>query len=143
MLLFFYIKCLICKYIAAMPVETSMVGKDHIKNRKKLMGCPSRLDIPATITFAEAAINEPLPPKQAPRDKAHQTGIMAALPPIDSSMDLIIGIIVATKGILSIAVETKAEIQMTSIAAFSMLPDFPQEHKILHWVVPSVPGQNS
>ena len=103
-------KCLICRYIAAMPVETSMVGKDHIRNRKKLIGWPSRLDMPATITFAEAAINEPLPPKHAPRDKAHQTGIMASLPPIDSSIDLIIGIIVATNGILSIALDRTAEL---------------------------------
>lgn len=33
-----YIKCLICRYRAAMPVEISMVGIDQIKNFMKLMG---------------------------------------------------------------------------------------------------------
>ena len=105
-----------------MPTVISMVGIDHIRKPKKVIGWPSRCDIPPTITLAEAAISEPLPPKQAPSDNAHQTGIIASRPPIDSSMDFIIGIMVATKGILSMAVDTNAEIQITSMAAFSILP---------------------
>ena len=97
--------------MVAIKTLISIVGTDQSMKPKKLMGCPSRWAIPATITFAEAPISVPLPPKQAPSDKAHQTGIIASLPPIDGSIDLIIGIIVATKGILSIALEIIAEDQ--------------------------------
>ena len=95
-----------------------MTGIDQIRNLMKCIGWPSRCAMPATMTLAEAAISEPLPPKQAPSDKAHQTGIMASRPPREVSIDLIIGIMVATNGMLSMAVDTKADNQTTIMAAF-------------------------
>ena len=74
------------------------------------------------MTLAEAAINEPLPPKHEPRDKAHHTGIMASRPPKAGSMDFNVGIMVATNGMLSMAVETMAETHKTPKVAFLMLP---------------------
>ena len=58
---------------------------------------------------ADAAISEPLPPKHEPTDNAHHTGIIASLPPRLSSMVFKSGIMVATKGILSIAVDRMAD----------------------------------
>ena len=54
--------------------------------------------------------------------KAHQTGIIASRPPMSTSIDLIIGIMVATKGLLSIALERMADVQTISKVAFFMLP---------------------
>ena len=96
----------------------SIIGIDQSIKPKKLIGWPLRLAMPATITLAEAPISVPLPPKQAPSDRAHQTGIIASRPPIAGSIDFSIGIIVATKGILSIAAETIADTQRISILAF-------------------------
>ena len=104
-----------------MATVSKVIGTDQIKKRTNLMGSPSFAAIPATITFAEAAISVPFPPKQDPSDSAHQTGIIASLPPNDSSIDLSMGIIVATNGILSIADDRKAEIQIINIVVFSML----------------------
>ena len=96
----------------------NIIGIDHSIKPRKLIGCPLRLAIPATITLADAPISVPLPPKQAPSDRAHHTGIIASRPPIAGSMDFNIGIIVATKGILSIAAETMADTQRISMLAF-------------------------
>ena len=93
----------------AINTLNSITGIDQIKNRKKLSGCPSRWASPATITLADAPISVPLPPKQAPNESAHHTGIMASRPPIVGSMVLSIGIMVATNGMLSIALESTAD----------------------------------
>lgn len=105
-----------------MIIVNIMTGIAHIKKRRKLIGCPSRWASPATITLAEAAISEPLPPKHEPSESAHHTGIIASLPPKDGSMDFKVGIIVATNGMLSMAVETMAETHKTPKVAFLMLP---------------------
>ena len=39
-----------------MAMEISITGSDHSRNLRKFSACPSRAAIPATITFAEAAI---------------------------------------------------------------------------------------
>ena len=85
------------------------------------MGSPLRAAIPATITFAEAAISEPLPPKQEPSDKAHHTGIIISRPPISASMDFSVGIIVATKGMLSMIEDKTAENHKISMLILLML----------------------
>lgn len=95
--------------IAAQVILINVTGIDHIINFKKFIGRPSLAAIPATITLAEAPINVPLPPKQAPKDSAHHTGIIASLPPKLISMAFKVGIIVATKGILSTMAENRAE----------------------------------
>ena len=98
------------------------MGTDHFIKPKKEMGCPCLDAIPATITLAEAPISVAFPPKQAPRERAHHTGIMASRPPREASMDLSIGIMVATKGMLSIAPETMAETQIMSKLALLIEP---------------------
>ena len=108
--------------MVAIKMLMSMTGIDQIKKRAKLMGRPSREAMPETMTLAEAPIKVPLPPKQAPNDKAHQTGIIAALPPKLSSIDFSIGIMVATKGILSTMAEKKADIHKMTNTVFWMLP---------------------
>lgn len=101
-----------------MATVSSIIGIDQAINPIKLMGFPFRVAIPATITLADAPISVPFPPKQAPRESAHQTGIIASRPPIASSMDFSIGIMVATNGILSMAAETMADTQIISRLAF-------------------------
>ena len=99
-----------------------VMGIDQNKNRPNFRGWPSRAAIPATITLAEAAINEPLPPKHEPKDSAHQTGIIASLPPRSSSTDFMIGIMVATKGMLSIAEDKSAENHKIIMLILLMFP---------------------
>ena len=99
-----------------------ITGMDQIKNLAKLMGLPSRAAMPATITLAEAPINVPFPPRQAPSDNAHQTGIMISLPPKPSSIDFNIGIMVATNGMLSTMAEKKADMPKMTKTLFLMLP---------------------
>ena len=108
--------------MAAISTLTSITGIDQIKNLTNPIGCPSREARPATITFAEAPINVPFPPKQAPSDNAHHTGIMASLPPKAGSIDFNIGIMVATNGILSIALDNTADEPKIKNTVFLMLP---------------------
>lgn len=108
-------------YPVASIIDTSITGKPYIKNFAKLIGCPSREAKPATITFADAAISDPFPPKHEPSDNAHHTGIIASLPPIADSIDFKVGIIVATNGILSIKVDKTADPHNTANAAFCTL----------------------
>ena len=88
---------------------SKVIGIDHSKNFPNLSASPFCADIPATITFADAAISEPLPPKQEPSDNAHQTGIISSRPPISASMDFRVGIMVATNGMLSITEDNMAD----------------------------------
>ena len=62
---------------------------------------PARSAMPATVRLALAPISVPLPPRQAPSDSDHQSGSSPSGPPKVGAMLLITGIIVATKGILS------------------------------------------
>ena len=86
--------------------------------------------MPATTTLAEAPINVPLPPKQAPSDKAHHTGIMTSRPPTDSSIDLIIGIMVATNGMLSITLERIAELHKIKYVIAVRLPPVSSKNQL-------------
>ena len=92
-----------------MAMAISITGSDHSRNLRKFSACPSRAAIPATITFAEAAISDPLPPKHDPTDSAHHTGIIASPPPSASPIVYRSGIIVATNGMLSIAADSTAD----------------------------------
>jgi len=47
------------------------------RRARPLSESPARSPMPATVRFAEAPISVPLPPKQAPRDSAHQSGRIA------------------------------------------------------------------
>ena len=95
-----------------------MIGIDHFMKGINLIGWPSRAAMLAMITFAEAPIIVPLPPKHAPKDKAHHAGIITSLPPMLSSIDLSIGIIVATKGMLSTMLDRMAETQIVNRVIF-------------------------
>jgi hypothetical protein len=94
-------------------METSIIGKPIIKYFTKEIWCPSLEAIPATIKFALAPIKVPFPPKQAPSDKLHQRGFKSVIPIFPISF--IMGIIVATKGILSTKAEIMALIHKISI----------------------------
>ena len=93
-----------------------------MRNRRKLIGCPSRAAIPATITFADAPISVPLPPRHAPSDSAHHTGIIASRPPSASSIAFSVGIIVATNGMLSTTADAAADTPRMTYTLFLMLP---------------------
>ena len=92
----------------------NIIGRDHFMKGINLIGCPSRAAIPAIMTLAEAPIMVPFPPKHAPNERAHHAGIIISLPPRLSSMDLSMGIIVATNGMLSTMLEKIAETQIVS-----------------------------
>jgi hypothetical protein len=65
--------------------------------------------MPATVRLAEAPINVPLPPRQAPSDKHHHSGSILSAPPKAGAMLLMSGIMVATKGMLSTIAESTAD----------------------------------
>ena len=56
-------------------MDKIIIGKPILKYWPKVIGCPLFLLIPDKTTFAEAPIKVPLPPRHAPRDKAHQIGV--------------------------------------------------------------------
>ena len=69
-----------------------------IRYLKKEIGWPSFAANPATAKFALAPISVPFPPKQAPRERLHHSSSKSVMPIFPISW--IIGIIVATKGML-------------------------------------------
>ncbi len=89
-----------------------MRGKPIRKNDPKLMGLPYLEAMPATMTLADAPIRVPLPPRQAPRARAHQVGSIG-IPEI-CPMVCSKGIIVATNGMLSTKAEAIADSHKTS-----------------------------
>ena len=81
---------------------------------------PCLSTIPRAMTLADAPIIVPLPPKHAPIDKAHQTGLYASTAP--SEIWLTKGIIVATYGMLSKNDESIVDIHNTIIVIKPILP---------------------
>ena len=71
--------------------------------------------------MALAPISVPLPPRQAPKDNAHQSGSRLVIP--IAPISLIIGISVATKGMLSINAEAIALSHKISIVEAVTFPD--------------------
>src|SRR5512132_2115320 len=74
---------------------------------------PLRSAIPATVRLADAPIRVPLPPRHAPSESAHHSGINPSGPPKVGAIALIIGIIVATNGMLSTIAKNTADDHMT------------------------------
>src|SRR5438093_11950479 len=96
--------------IARINVPTATVaimnGKPALNHRLKLIEWPFFSLIPAAIIPALDPISVPLPPKFAPNDSAHQSGLISKLPQKDAMFGwalsvLISGIIVAVNGMLS------------------------------------------
>src|SRR5215470_18798947 len=100
----------------------SIIGRANFRKVRKRNGMPARSAMPATVRLALAPISVPLPPRQAPSDSDHQRGRIAAGPPKVGAMFLITGIIVATKGILSMIAERNAEAQRITSAVAARLP---------------------
>src|SRR5512147_1397332 len=87
----------------------SISGKAYLVYVRKRNETPLRSAMPATVRLALAPMRVPLPPRQAPSDNAHHTGEMASVPPKLGAIALIIGIMVATNGILSMIADSTAE----------------------------------
>src|SRR4030095_466112 len=93
-----------------------MSGNAIFRYSTKRNDVPARSDSPATTRFADAPINVPLPPRQAPSDSAHHSGSSAASPPSEGPIALISGSIVATNGMLSMNADRTADAQrITSV----------------------------
>ncbi len=75
----------------------------------KLNATPLRSAMPATVRLADAPTSVPLPPRQAPSDRHHHSGLILSGPPNVDAMLLISGIIVATNGMLSTIDDRMAE----------------------------------
>ncbi len=56
-------------------MENSISGKAASMNGRKRIGWPARSAKPATIRLALAPIRLPLPPRQEPSARDHQSGI--------------------------------------------------------------------
>src|SRR5512147_3182912 len=87
----------------------SISGKAYLVYVRKRNETPLRSAMPATVRLALAPISVPLPPRQAPSDNAHHSGIKPSGPPNVGAIALIIGIIVATNGMLSTIADSAAE----------------------------------
>src|SRR5438094_812176 len=85
----------------------------YVRNRKST---PFRSAIPATVRLAEAPISVPLPPRQAPNDRAHHSGANCSGPPRCGANSRISGIIAATNGMLSTMAERTADPQRIAMA---------------------------
>src|SRR5216683_2565009 len=86
--------------------------------------------MPATVRLAEAPMSVPLPPRQAPSDSAHHSGMMCWGPPRCGAICLISGIIAATNGMLSTIAESTAEPQRMATAVVSKSPPV-HRHELL------------
>jgi hypothetical protein len=71
---------------------------------------------PATVRLVLAPTRVPFPPRQAPKASAHQTGVIASLPPMAGAIPWISGIMVARRGMLSTKAERTADAQSTTSA---------------------------
>jgi hypothetical protein len=72
--------------------------------------------------FAEAPMRVPLPPRQAPNDKAHHNGITCSAPPSCGPISRMSGIIAATNGMLSTIADRMAEPHRIAIAVAAGSP---------------------
>jgi len=61
--------------VLAMTMLTSISGNASAMNFRSSIRCPARSAKPATIRFALAPTDEPLPPRQAPSASDHHSGI--------------------------------------------------------------------
>ena len=104
-------------------MESSIRGNAVFIKDTKPIWTPFFSAMPATMTFAEAPISVPLPPKHAPKDNAHQSGSSSVgeIPP-RLPIWCIRGIMVATKGMLSTKAEAIAENHKINIPVMVKLP---------------------
>ena len=87
-------------------IDKIIIGKATIKYLAKEIFSPWIAAILATTTLALAPISVPFPPRHAPNDNAHHNGSRFVIP--IAPISLIIGMRVATNGILSINAEAIA-----------------------------------
>ena len=59
-------------YAVAIRIETTVTGIPTLRKGKKPIGLPARSASPDAATLAPAAMIVALPPKHAPRARAHQ-----------------------------------------------------------------------
>ena len=104
-------------------MESNIKGNANFIKDTKPIWTPFFSAMPATITFAEAPMSVPFPPRHAPKDNAHQSGSnsVGEIPP-KLPIWWISGIIVATKGMLSTKAEAIAENHKISIPVSVKLP---------------------
>src|SRR5262245_41895515 len=105
-----------------MAMLISIIGKPYFRKVMKRKEMPARSAMPATVRLAEAPMSVPLPPRQAPSDSDHQSGSRPSGPPNVGAMFLTIGIMVATKGMLSMIADRIAEAQRTAMAVTARSP---------------------
>ena len=102
-----------------MATVNNMIGKPRLKNCMKVISCPNFLLISDSTTLADAPMSVPLPPRQAPKDSAHHRAVPSR--PSASSVRMM-GIMVATNGMLSRKLEMTAEPNSTASMVIMRLP---------------------
>ena len=101
-------------------IDKIIIGKATIKYLAKEIFSPWIAAILATTTLALAPISVPFPPRHAPNDNAHHNGSRFVIP--IAPISLIIGMRVATNGILSINAEAIALSHKMSIVVLVKSP---------------------
>ena len=101
-------------------IDKIIIGKATIKYLAKEIFSPWIAAILATTTLALAPISVPFPPRHAPNDNAHHNGSRFVIP--IAPISLIIGMRVATNGILSINAEAIALSHKISIVVLVKSP---------------------
>ena len=101
-------------------IDKIIIGKATIKYLAKEIFSPWIAAILATTTLALAPISVPFPPRHAPNDNAHHNGSRFVIP--IAPISLIIGMRVATNGILSINAEAIALSHKISIVVLVISP---------------------
>ena len=101
-------------------IDKIIIGKATIKYLAKEIFSPWIAAILATTTLALAPISVPFPPRHAPNDNALHNGSKSVIP--IAPISLIIGMRVATNGILSINAEAIALSHKISIVVLVKSP---------------------
>lgn len=101
-------------------IDKIIIGKATIKYLAKEIFSPWIAAILATTTLALAPISVPFPPRHAPNDNAHHNGSKFVIP--IAPISLIIGMRVATNGMLSINAEAIALNHKISIVVLVKSP---------------------
>ena len=94
-------------------MDIIIMGKAILVKPANVTGRPAFSAMLATTMLADAPISVPLPPRQAPRERDHHSGLRSVTPP-SLPGSWISGIIVATKGILSTKADARADSQRIS-----------------------------
>src|SRR5688572_13205290 len=105
------------RYAVASATVTAVTTRPYLVNCQNVIGVPARSAMPRTTTLAEAPMAVALPPRSAPRARAHQSTWDWLVLPLLLTMSATTGLVVATYGMLSMIADSTVEPHSSTIVA--------------------------